>query len=191
VLLPVTVKDAAFPGRAASFLAARKGKFSSRKGMSPALVPVERRFDTENMGDFVIVNGDTLSVNFGATMIMPAGPQPLIGSSPDFLVKSSPVCLQGDEIPPSFQGALSYTEPPFTVPGTGTLDISPQTTTVLKNGGKALLLKGTVFDATFRVTSPAKTPPAPPADPDGTPDLVLTKSGTASFATSNTILTAS
>jgi hypothetical protein len=138
------------------------------------------------MSDFVIVDGDTLSVNFGATIIPQAqGPKPLTGSSPDFAVKSSAACLTGDEIPPSLKGPLTYTEGSYTVPGSGTLTVSPKTTTVLKNGGIALLLKGTLFDTTFSVSTPATTPgPAP------VPDPVLVKRGTASFATANNILTA-
>lgn len=138
------------------------------------------------MSDFVIVNGDTLSVNFGATLIPQAqGPKPLTGSSPDFSVKSSAACRTGDEIPPSLKGPLNYTEGAYSNPGSGTLTVSPKTTTVLKNGGIALLLKGTTFDATFSVSTPATTPgPAP------VPDPVLVKRGTASFATANNVLTA-
>jgi hypothetical protein len=137
------------------------------------------------MSDFVIVDGDTLSVNFGATVIPQAqGPKPLTGSSPDFFVKSSAACRPGDEIPPSLKGPLTYTEGAYTIPGQGTLTVSPKTTTVLKNGGLALLLKGAQFSATFTVTTPA-------TNPIGVPDPLLTKQGTASFSTSNTILTAS
>ncbi len=141
----------------------------------------------ESMSDFVIVNGDTLTVNFGTTVIPQAqAPQPLSGSSPDFFVKSSQVCRQGDEIPPSLRGSLLYTDGAFSVPGQGTLAVSPKTTTVLKNGGIALLLKGTQFDAKFTVTQPATTPTTPP-----TSDPVSSKSGTASYTTRNDILTAS
>ena len=95
------------------------------------------------MSDFVIIDGDTLTVNFGATVIPQAqGPKPLSGSSPDFLVKSAPVCRQGDEMPPSLKGPLTYTEGAYSTPGQGTLAVSPNTTTVLKNGGIALLLQG-------------------------------------------------
>jgi Contractile injection system spike tip protein len=137
------------------------------------------------MSDFVIVDGDTLTVSFGATVIPQAqGPQPLSGSSPDFFVKSSPVCRRGDEIPPSLKAPLLYTEGVYTIPGQGTLAVSPKTTTVLKNSGLAVLLKGTQFDATFTVTQAATTP-------TGAPDPVLAKRGTASFTTGNDVLTAS
>ncbi len=137
------------------------------------------------MSDFVIVDGDKLTVNFGATVIPKAQqPQPLTGSSPDFFVKSSAACRAGDEIPPTLKGPLDYTEPAYPTPGKGTLTVSPKTTTVLKNGGLALLLKGTQFSATFQVAEPAK-------NPVGVPDPNLVKQGTASYSTSNTILTAS
>ena len=137
------------------------------------------------MSDFVIVDGDKLTVNFGATVIVKAQqPQPVTGSSPDFFVKSSAACRPGDEIPLSLKGLLDYTEPAYPTPGKGTLTVSPKTTTVLKNGGLALLLKGAQFGATFQVAEPAK-------NPVGVPDPVLVKQGTGSFSTSNTILTAS
>lgn len=155
--------------------------------MRPTLVPLRGRFDTGRMSDFVIVDGDTLSVNFGATVIPQAqGPKPLSGSSPDLFVENSAACRQGDEIPPSLKGPLDYTEGAYSNPGQGTLAVSPKTTTVLKDGGIALLLKGTQFDATFTVSKPATTTTTPPV-----PDPVLSKPGTASFATRNNILTAS
>ncbi len=138
------------------------------------------------MSDFVIIDGDTLTVAFGATVIPAAtGPKPLSGSSPDFLVKDSPVCRKGDELPPSLKGPLQYTDGAYTVPGQGTLAVFPKTTTVLKNGELVLLLKGAQFSATFTVTQPAKTPP-----PVSTPDPVLSKPGNASYSTKNTILRA-
>jgi hypothetical protein len=139
------------------------------------------------MSDFVIMDGDTLSVNFGAAVILQAqGPKPLSGSSRDFFIKNSAVCLRGDEIPPSLKGPLDYIEGAYSNPGQGTLAVSPKTTTVLKDGGIALLLKGTQFDATFTVSKPATTTTTPPV-----PDPVASKRGMASFATRNDILTAS
>lgn len=137
------------------------------------------------MSDFVIVNGDTLTVSFGDTTVTP-NQGPLTGSSKDFFVKNSPVCRRGDEIPPLLKGPLSYIEGDYTVPGLGTLAVFPETTTVLKNGKVALLLKGTTFRATFTVTKQATTPP-----PLNEPDLVSPKTGTAFFTTSNTVLKAS
>jgi hypothetical protein len=137
------------------------------------------------VSDFVIIDGDTLTVNFGVTLVTP-NQGPLSGSSNDFFVKSSPVCRSGDEIPPSLKGPVPYTEGAYSISGQGTLAVFPETTTVLKDGGIALLLKGTQFRATFTVTQPATTPP-----PASTPDPVLSKTGTASFTTSNTVLKAS
>jgi Contractile injection system spike tip protein len=139
------------------------------------------------MSDFVMVDGDTLEVDFGPTFILvPAGPQALSGSSPDFFVRDSAVCRRGDELPPSLRGNLTYTDGAYTVPGQGTLAVSPTTTTVLANHGIAVLLKGTKFTATFTVTQPAKTPPSPASQPDP----VSAKNGTGTYATSNDLLTA-
>ncbi len=138
------------------------------------------------MSDFVIIDGDTITVTFGSAVIPPAqGPKPLSGSSPDFSVRDSPVCRKGDELPQSLRGPLPYTDGAYTVPGQGTVAVFPKTTTVLKNGELPLLVKGTQFSAMFTVTQPAKMPP-----PVSTPDPVLTKPGTASYATRNNVLTA-
>jgi hypothetical protein len=139
------------------------------------------------MSDFVMIDGDTITVTFVTTVIpMAQGPKPLSGSSTDFFVKGSPVCRKGDELPPSLRVPLPYTDGLFTVPGQGTLKVVPQTTAVLKNGELPLLLKGTQFSATFTVTQPATIPP-----PVGTSDPVGSKPGSASFSTRNTILRAS
>ncbi len=67
------------------------------------------------------------------------------------------------------------------MPGKGTLAVSPKTTTVLKNGEIALLLKGTSSRLRYR---------HPASDQPGRADPGLTKPGTASFATTNNILSA-
>jgi len=143
---------------------------------------------TADMSDFVMVTGDTVTVTFATMTITSApGPQPLVGSGAGLRVGGFVVCLEGDELPPSLKGPLSYTDGPFRNPGTGTLKLLPvkgvNTTRVLTDGGRAVLLKGAVFPAVFTVTSPA-------TNPKGDPDSTAPKSGTASFSTGNSILTA-
>lgn len=140
------------------------------------------------MGDFVIVTGDTVTATFTTTVIPAAqAPQPLIGSSTDLAVGGAFVCLEGDELPPALRVPLPYTEPPFTVPGTGTLKfvlgMGTNTTRILVDGGKAALIKGGPFQAIFTVAQQAKTP-------KGESDPAATKTGTASFTTTNSVLTA-
>lgn len=158
------------------------GRLLHAQGNDPTL----GRMDGADPSKFVIIDGDKLTVTFATTVIpMAQGPKAVSGSSPDFSVRDSKVCRKGDELPVSLRVPLQYTDGAYTVPGQGTLAVFPVTTTVMKNGGLVLLLKGTQFSATFTVTQPAKTPP-----PASTPDPVLSKPGTASFTTSNDILSA-
>jgi hypothetical protein len=139
------------------------------------------------MSDFVIVTGDTVMVTFAAiTIAAAASPQPLTGTSKDLSVGGLPVCVEGDELPMSLKVPLSYVTPQFPISGTGSLKLFPvkgmNTTTVLTDGGKALLLKGAVFQAVFTITSPASSPKGP--------DSTDPRTGTASFTTANSVLTA-
>jgi hypothetical protein len=57
-----------------------------------------------------------------------AAPLPLGGSGTDVLVDGTPVCLPGDiEQLAALAGSLSYTAPPFVIPGTGTLLLGRRT----------------------------------------------------------------
>lgn len=137
------------------------------------------------MDDFVIRTGDTIKVTIPPPTLVPAlsAPVPLQGSSTNVLVNNQPVCLQGDELPDALKAPLPYTAPPFTNPGTGKLTITllPSNLTVQTKNGKALLIKGQQFTATFTVQTPAtQTTPAGPV-----PDPVAAKPGTAQFVTSN------
>jgi hypothetical protein len=138
------------------------------------------------MDDFVIKTGDTVKVTIPPPTVVPAlaTPVPLKGSSTNVLVTNQPVCLQGDELPDALKTPLPYTAPPFTNPGTGklTLMLLPANLTVQTKNGKALLIKGQRFTATFTVQTPAtQTTPAGPV-----PDPVAAKPGTAEFITTNT-----
>jgi hypothetical protein len=78
--------------------------------------------------------------------------------------------------------------PPYTVPGMGTVSVTLEPanqTSVSKDSGKAMLLKGSSFTATFSVTVPAQMPP-----PVSTPDPVASKTGTAVFITTNVLVQA-
>jgi Contractile injection system spike tip protein len=140
------------------------------------------------VSDFVLATGDTVAVTFPTTVIPAAqAPQPLVGTSSDLAFGGAPVCLEGDELPPVLRAPLNYSEPKYPIPGTGTLRFvltkAVNTTTVLADGGKAVLLKGAPFAAIFTVTTPA-------VDAKGNPDSQPTKNGTASFTTTNACFTA-
>jgi len=71
------------------------------------------------------------------------------------------------------------------VPGMGTVAVtleSANLTTAATDSGKAIILKGSTFQAKFSVTVPAQMPP-----PVSTPDPLSTKTGTAMFITMNTL----
>jgi hypothetical protein len=104
-------------------------------------------------------------------------------------IAGSAACLQGDELPASIQGPLTYTSPPYVTPGTGSIQIilAPSNLTATTPNGKAMLLKGQTFQAIFQVQSPAMMPT--PAGPQ--PDPLMVKMGTAQFITTNATVTAS
>lgn len=138
--------------------------------------------------NYVMLDNDTVSLVIPGAIIPAAqGPQPLVATSTDLTGAGARVCLEGDELPPALRVPLNYSEPSFPVAGTGTLKLTPikgvNTTTVLSDGGKAVLLKGSPFTAVFTITNPAKTPKGEPAP-------AAPKSGTATFATKNDFFTA-
>ena len=143
------------------------------------------------MGDFVIKDGDQIQITVPPPAVVPQlmAPVPLTGSSTNVLIAGSPACLPGDELPPSIQGPLTYTSPPYVTPGTGTLQIilAPSNMTTVTPNGKPMLLKGETFQAIFNVQSPAMMPT--PAGPQ--PDPLMVKQATAQFITTNTTVTAS
>src|SRR3954471_9674109 len=110
-------------------------------------------------------------------------PIPLIGTGTTVMVGNVPVCLQGDELPPTLMAPMPYTSPPFVTRGRGTLSIilAPNTLTIKPVRGKPMLLKGATFQASFAVSAPAMQPT--PAGP--VPDPVMTKPGTCQFITTN------
>jgi len=142
------------------------------------------------MPDFVIRTGDTIKITIPPPAIVPMleAPVPLEGSSTTVTVVGAPACLVGDELPMELREPLPYTAPPFVTPGTGklTLTLLPDNQTALTKNGKAILIKGSEFAATFTVETPATQ-----ITPDGpVPDPVATKAGTAQFITTNTTVKA-
>ena len=75
------------------------------------------------------------------------------------------MCVDGDEKKVEVAGCSYYMTPQYPIPGTGTLKIAAlagnQKATKTSTGGKAVLLKGGNFTASFEVQSPAKQPPPP------------------------------
>ena len=134
--------------------------------------------------DYIIKQGDMLKVTIFPPTIVPMlmAPVPLLGSSGDMTVMSMPVCLEGDELPPSLQAPMMYMSPPYVIPGMGTLSLtlSATNTTMRTKNGDPVLIKGSPFTAEFEVVAPAMMPP-----PASTPDSVSKKSGIAEFITTN------
>ncbi|MEO6037742.1 MAG: hypothetical protein ABIQ93_04955 [Saprospiraceae bacterium] len=134
------------------------------------------------MADFILIDGDiaTFLPSFGAATVT-VQPGKITGSGPAD-VTGKKICVDGDEKSVEVKGC-AYSTSTFTTPGTGTLKIASlaanQKATKVKAGGKAVLLKGSKFTATFEVLTPAtNTVPAS--------DALLTYSGQGSFTTSNT-----
>jgi hypothetical protein len=132
-----------------------------------------------------MVTGDMIQVTIPPPTIVPQlmAPVPLTGSGKNVLVGGKLICLEGDELPPSLRGPLTYTAPPFVIPGTGTLEITlmPNNKTAQTENGKKILIKGATFTAKFNVQTPAQQPT--PGGP--VPDPVAVKPGTAQFITTN------
>lgn len=136
------------------------------------------------MADFILIEGDKANFipAFGIAMVV-VKPGDLKGSGPA-TIGGKKICVEGDEAKVSVPGCL-YTAGPFSIPGTGTLKIAAlagdQTAKKTKTGGKAVLVKGTIFTAKFEVQSPAQQPTATGPVPDNTPSY----SGQGTFIASN------
>jgi hypothetical protein len=137
------------------------------------------------MDDFIIKTNDMIKITIPPPAIVPMlqAPVPLIGTGTKVLVSNVPICLQGDELPPSLKAPMPYTAPPFVTPGMGTLTIMLLPTNLSKQtqNGKPIILKGSTFQCSFAVQSPAMQPT--PAGP--VPDPLMTKPGTCTFITTN------
>ena len=134
----------------------------------------------------IIATGDMLQITMMPPCIVPTVlvPVPLLGSSSKTTVNFMAACLEGDELPAMLKSPQPYISPPFIIPGTGTFEIQlkPENKSSKGKESKPYLLKGTVFDCTFSVASPAQQPT--PAGP--VPDGAMKKSGKCQFITTNT-----
>ncbi|WP_437627014.1 hypothetical protein [Sorangium sp. So ce1151] len=140
------------------------------------------------MKELILVDGDKAIFlpSFTPALVHPR-PGELKGSGPATL-NGKKLCVEGDEGKVSVANC-SYVIPGYSIPGKGTLKIaaleSDQKATKTNTGGKAVLLKGTTFTATFEVQNPAKQPPKGPGPP--ILDLTLKYEGKGMFTTTNKI----
>lgn len=139
------------------------------------------------MSDFILINGDMVNFQsaFGAANVI-VKPGKITGSGPPS-IDNKKICIEGDESSVSVPGC-QYTAGQYSsVPGVGTLKIQSlagdQKSKKMKIKGKAVLLKGSQFNAIFEVQSPALAPPKGAAPPE--PDTSPSYSGKGSFTTSN------
>lgn len=141
------------------------------------------------MSDYILIDTDKANFDpsFGAATVV-VRPGDVQGSGPATLAGKN-FCVEGDESSVSVSGCM-YMTPQYSIPGTGTLSIDSlagdQTAQKTKTGGKAVLLKGSSFNAKFEVQSPAQQPPPGPGSP--IPDSTPQYSGTGSFITTNSKL---
>jgi hypothetical protein len=139
------------------------------------------------MADFVLTTGDKamFKPSFGAATVV-VQPGTLSGTA-QCKVGGKMVCVEGDESTVLVPGC-AYQAPPYVIPGVGILSIdslaTDQTAKKTKSAGKAVLLKGSDFNAKFEVMVPAMQPPPGPGPP--TPDSTTQYKGTGSFLTTNT-----
>ncbi len=137
------------------------------------------------MADFVLITGDMVMFkpSFGQAIVV-VQPGTLSGTGKD-KVGGKLVCVEGDESNVMVPGC-AYQAPPYVIPGVGTLSIdslaTDQAAKKTKSGGKAVLLKGSDFNAKFEVMVPAQQIVAGAPVPDATPQYT----GTGSFVTTNT-----
>jgi Contractile injection system spike tip protein len=144
------------------------------------------------MADKIIVDGDEATFDAstftGATITVQNGK--ITASAATTKVGTKAPCLEGDESSVSV-GNCSYVASIFTTtPGSGTLTIKKlngdQLTQTTMIEGKKVILKGSTYDAEFKVDSKAKLITNAGTQEDQTP----TYSGKGSFTASNTIVVA-
>jgi hypothetical protein len=137
------------------------------------------------MSDFVIINNDTALFDpaFGPAVVA-VQPGTIKGTA-TCRIAGQAVCLEGDESSVVVAGC-TYISGSFCIPGTGTLKIAglstDQVAVKTTSDGKAVILKGSIFNAKFEVASPAQMPSSGPPVPDPVPQYA----GTGRFTTTNT-----
>jgi hypothetical protein len=138
------------------------------------------------MSDYILRHGDqVVFLPAFSPAIVVVRPGALEGSGPA-TIEGKKICVDGDESNVAVRGC-TYMTPQHSIPGTGTLKISAlagdQKARKTKSGGKAVLLKGASFTASFEVQSPAQQPPPGPGSP--VPDGTASYSGSGTFVTTN------
>lgn len=139
------------------------------------------------MADYILIDGDmaVFQPTFGAATVV-VQPGKLRASGPATLTDKK-LCVDGDEGSVAVRGCM-YMTPQYTIPGTGTLEISAlagdQKAQKTATGDKKVLLVGGKFTAKFSVQSPAQQPPPGPGPP--IPDATPQYSGNGNFVTTNT-----
>ena len=107
---------------------------------------------------------------FGVAIVVPVpGKIEASGGGGKMKVCSKAVCVEGDETSVEIKGCM-YTAPPYVIPGTGTAKLDKladdQKAKETKVNGKAVLMKGSMFDMKFEVETPAQQPQLPTPDPN-------------------------
>ena len=142
------------------------------------------------MGDYVVVDGDKVLflAFFGPALVF--GPSGKIKGSGPGTLNGKKLCVVGDEGSVEVTNC-QYLTSQYCIPGKGTLKIAAlagnQQAKKTKTGGKAVILKGSMFTAKFEVQTPAKQPPPGPGSPG--PDPMTEYSGQGMFQTTNRIFT--
>lgn len=119
------------------------------------------------MSNFIVLDGDKAMFlpAFGACIVV-VQPGTISGTG-HATVGGKKVCLASDFSSVEVKNC-SYIEPPYVVPGQGTLKIQSLNGDQQKawcQSPDTVIVVGTLFNAVFDVTSPAKKP-SPPNDPD-------------------------
>jgi hypothetical protein len=140
------------------------------------------------MPDYVIVEGDmaVFLPAFGTAVVI-VQPGVMRGSGKSTL-SGKKICLEGDEGQLSVPGCI-YMTSQHSIPGVGTLKIESlagdQKSKKTKSGKKAIIIKGSTFNAKFEVQTPAQDPSTIPTQGAATPDASPQYSGKGNFQTSN------
>ena len=136
--------------------------------------------------DHVLIDGDQAIFlpMFGvATVVVQPG---RLRASGQAKLGGKALCIVGDESSVSVPGCM-YMTPIYVIPGVGTLEIAKladdQQATDSCNGGTALMLRGTQFDARFKVDTAAQMPPPGPGKPID--DTLKQYDGKGLFVTTN------
>ena len=139
--------------------------------------------------DVIIQDGDKAQFIpiFGAAIV--AVKPGTIKATGNTTLKGKKVCIEGDEKSVEVAGC-TYLAPPFVIPGTGTLTIKKllptQVAQKATSNNKALILKGQMFVAEFKVDAKAKMPP-----PANTEDPMPMYTGQGQFMPANNKVKAS